>query len=73
MVGRGRSVAVGQRYRAIRPDGTPAPTVWEVIEVYRIGSSGIEHARLRQVGDPTETRTFATAVLADRARFMAAS
>ena len=65
----GRQVLIGQRYRAVRPDGTPSLVVWEVVEVYRAAPGGIEHARLRKIGDRTETRTFATAIITNRARF----
>jgi hypothetical protein len=65
-----RSVEVGQRYRAVRSSGSAASTTWEVVAVYRVAPEGIEHARLRQVEDPSETRTLATSVISDRARFV---
>jgi hypothetical protein len=39
-----------------------------VIEIYT--ASGIEHVHVRQVGNPTETRTLAASVLKDRSRFV---
>jgi hypothetical protein len=68
MIGARRSVTPGERYRAIRPDGSPSLAVWEVVEIVRT-SGGIEHARLEKVGDRTETRTLASSVIADRRQF----
>jgi len=68
MVGVRRQVKPGERYRAIRSDGSPSPVVWEVVEIIRT-SSGIEHACLAKVGDRTDTRTLATSVIADRRQF----
>ena len=70
MVVRVRSVEVGQRYHAVRLGGSLSPATWEVVAVYRAGPEGIEHACLRKVKDPSETRTLATSVISDRARFV---
>jgi hypothetical protein len=68
MVGARRQVKPGERYRALRSNGSPSPIVWEVVEIVRT-SGGIEHARLEKVDDRTETRTLACSVIADRRQF----
>jgi hypothetical protein len=64
-----RHVERGQHYRTVRPNGALTSIVWEVVEVSRLGDDGIEHARLRRLDDPSETRTLATSVVADPLRF----
>ena len=44
--------------------------VWEIVEVYTLPNIGIQHARLRRVDDPSETRTLATSVVTDPGRFV---
>jgi hypothetical protein len=65
-----RSVKPGRRYRTLRESGAPTSIVWQVVEVYAFGPDGPEHARLRRLDDPTETRTLATSVVLDRVRFL---
>jgi hypothetical protein len=48
----------------------PSSTVWEVVKVFLPWPGGIEHARLKSVVDQAETMTLATAVVADKARFV---
>jgi hypothetical protein len=63
-------VEIGQRYRMVRADGAPSPTVFEVVNVYVPWPGGFEHACIKGVARLSETMTLATSVIADKKRFV---
>jgi hypothetical protein len=66
-----RPPEVGARYRVVRLDGTLAPIVWEVADLFTSDVDGGAYARLRQVGDRTRLKSVGVAVLSDRRQFLA--
>jgi hypothetical protein len=65
-----RPPEVGARYRVVRLDGSLAPVVWEVAELFTSDVDGGSYARLRQVGDRTRVKSVGVAVLSDRRHFL---
>ena len=63
-------VEPGQLYRDIRQGiyGRSSAAVWKV-EAVQSDASGIAHARLVNVADPSERKTLAAEVLVDHTRF----
>lgn len=64
-----RRVEIGQHYRDVNAVGAGAALTWIVTKVFRPWQGGFEHICLQSIESHTRSMTFATSVIADKARF----
>jgi hypothetical protein len=70
MAHRQLSLAAGQRFSAVRLDGSVEALTWEVVEVFINAVDGRAYARLRQLTDASRTKSISADGLADRTQFV---
>jgi hypothetical protein len=63
-------IALGERFRDVQPSMFARSGLEWIVEDVRVGSDGIEHARLVCASDATERKTLSVSALRDQRRFL---
>ena len=67
-----RRIEIGQHYRTVNAAGAEIGLIWAVTKIFKPWHGGFEHVCLQSIETYSRSMTFATSVIADKARFVRA-